>query len=59
MELYLKNLKNMKEQYEKYSNKPSFGQSDVVYKSLLADRIIIEQDYIIQKLLEERMTIKS
>ena len=60
MELYLENLKNMKEQYErKYSNNHSLDPSNVVYKSLLAERIMQEQDYIIKMLLEERMTIKS
>lgn len=59
LDYYFEDLKQSKEAYERnYANKRSFDPSDVIYKSLLAEHIMGTQDYIIKKLLEERMTIK-
>ena len=51
MKYSLENLKNLKEQYKNYNNE--------IYRLILADRIISEQDYIIERLLEEKICVDS
>lgn len=59
MEYYLEHLKNMKVAYDEYSRKLNLTTFDMAYKGMLADRIIQTQDYIIEKLLEEKKVIKE
>lgn len=59
MELEFENLKQLKATYEHYSEKYNMNATTATYKRVLAERIIQTQDYIIEKLLEERMMVKT
>lgn len=59
MDLYIEHLKNLKQEYKKYSEKLGYNPFDISYKSTLADRIINIQDDIIKKLLEKNCVNNS